>query len=102
MLLNYNIPENSIIPLDIYEYTDKERYLILLLGINILQITKNNYTINNEDHEKFKEEEINKLTHNYELSLKEKEDKIVLLEYSKNDIEYCHHYSLVNPEYYQS
>jgi hypothetical protein len=21
-------------------------------------------------------------------------------EYGKNDIEYCHHYSLINPEYY--
>ena len=80
LLLNYSIPENIHLPYNIYEYTDNERYLLLLFGNSILQTIKTNVSLTNEDKEN---PIIKELTNKYSAILKEKNDIITELEISK-------------------
>ena len=45
ILLNYNIPDNSYIPQEIYGYTNNERMLLILFGNVTIQTLKNNFSL---------------------------------------------------------
>lgn len=80
ILLNYNIPDNSYIPQEIYEYTNNERMLLILFGNVTIQTLKSNFSLKNEGNEKI----VKEITDKYNNFLKEKDTKITQLEITNN------------------
>jgi len=78
LLLNYIIPENYIPP-EIYDYTDNERYLLLLFGNAVIQTIKKTVTLTDDDNNN---PIIKALVDKYAFLLKEKDNIINHLELS--------------------
>jgi len=78
LLLNYIIPENYIPP-EIYDYTDNERYLLLLFGNAVIQTIKKTVILTGADNEN---PIIKALIDKYTCLIKEKDSIISGLELS--------------------
>jgi len=78
LLLNYTVPENYIPP-ELYEYTDNERYLLLLFGNAVIQTIKKSVSLTDADNDN---PIVNELVNKYAFLLKEKDNIINNLELS--------------------
>jgi len=81
ILLNYTITDN-IVPTEIYEYTDNERYLLLLFGNVVIQTIKKTSSLNDGCNETINPV-IKQLVDKYSYIIREKENQINELEQSK-------------------
>lgn len=81
LLLNYTISENYVPP-EIYQYSDNERYLLILFGNAIIHIMRTSISLNSPDEGSISPL-MKEITERYINIIKEKEDIITQLESSK-------------------